>query len=170
MNILIFENLQLEGLYVADLLSYKALTSSLVSIHHHTVDPFTQFVHTTSPLVTFNLLSVSKILLFFFFFIVCSFVSLDFTGVKSYSICLSSSKLFQIPYCLQGLPILSQMAGFNSSIWLNCILLCMCVCALSCVRLFAITWTVGSQAPLSMGFFQKRILEWVAISSNRGST
>ena len=171
MNILIFESLQLEGLYVADLLSYKALTSSLVSIHHHTVDPFTQFVHTTSPLVTINLLSVSKILLFF---IVCSFVSLDFTGVKSNSICLSSSKLFQIPYCLQGLPILSQMAGFNSFIWLNCILLCVyvcvCVCALSCVRLFAITWTVGSQAPLSMGFFQKRILEWVAISSNRGST
>ena len=165
MNILIFENLQLEGLYVADLLSYKALTSSLVSIHHHTFDPFTQFIHTTSPLVTINLLSVSKILLFF---IVCSFVSLDFTGVKSYSICLSSSKLFQIPYCLQGLPILSQMAGFNSFIWLNCILLCVCVCALSCVGLFAIT--VGSQAPLSMGFFQKRILEWIAISSNRGST
>ena len=68
MNILIFENLQLEGLYVADLLSYKALTSSLVSIHHHTVDPFTQFVHTTSPLVTINLLSVSKSLRFLLLF------------------------------------------------------------------------------------------------------
>ena len=29
-------------------------------------------------------------------------------------------------------------------------------------------WTVASQAPLSMGFFQARILEWVAISYSRG--
>ena len=33
----------------------------------------------------------------------------------------------------------------------------------SCVRLFATLWTVAHQAPLSMGFFQSRILEWVAI-------
>ena len=31
-------------------------------------------------------------------------------------------------------------------------------------------WTVARQAPLSMGFFQGRILEWVAISSSRGSS
>ena len=31
-------------------------------------------------------------------------------------------------------------------------------------------WTVACQAPLSMGFFQGRILEWVAISSSRGSS
>ena len=35
---------------------------------------------------------------------------------------------------------------------------------LSHVRLFEIFWTVARQAPLSMGFFQARILEWVAIS------
>ena len=29
-------------------------------------------------------------------------------------------------------------------------------------------WTVAYQAPLSMGFFQARILEWVAISVSRG--
>ena len=34
---------------------------------------------------------------------------------------------------------------------------------------FAIPWTVAHQAPLSMGFFQARILEWVAISFSRGS-
>ena len=34
----------------------------------------------------------------------------------------------------------------------------------SCVWLFAIPWTIARQAPLSMGFFQARILEWVAIS------
>ena len=28
---------------------------------------------------------------------------------------------------------------------------------------------MGCQAPLSMGFFQARILEWIAISSSRGS-
>ena len=31
------------------------------------------------------------------------------------------------------------------------------------------TFTVACQAPLSMGFLQARILEWVAISSPRGS-
>ena len=30
--------------------------------------------------------------------------------------------------------------------------------------------TVAHQAPLSMGFFQARILEWVSISSSRGSS
>ena len=32
------------------------------------------------------------------------------------------------------------------------------------VRLFATPWTVAYQAPLSMGFFQTRILEWGAIA------
>ena len=40
---------------------------------------------------------------------------------------------------------------------------------LSHVRLFATSWTVASQALLSMGFSQARILEWVAISFFRGS-
>ena len=31
-------------------------------------------------------------------------------------------------------------------------------------------WTVICQAPKSVGFFQARILEWVAISSSRGSS
>ena len=37
------------------------------------------------------------------------------------------------------------------------------------VWLFATSWTVARQAPLSMGLSQARILEWVAISSSRGS-
>ena len=42
----------------------------------------------------------------------------------------------------------------------------MCVHAqsFSRVRLFVTLWTEACQAPLSMGFFQARILEWVAIS------
>ena len=40
----------------------------------------------------------------------------------------------------------------------------------SCVRLFATPETVAHQAPLSMGFLQARILEWVAMPSSRGSS
>ena len=36
--------------------------------------------------------------------------------------------------------------------------------SLSCVRLFVTPRTVAHQAPPSMGFFQARMLEWVAIS------
>ena len=39
------------------------------------------------------------------------------------------------------------------------------------VRLFETPpWTVAHQAPLSMGFLQARILEWVAMPSFRGSS
>ena len=38
----------------------------------------------------------------------------------------------------------------------------------SCVRLSATPWTIAYQAPPSMGFFQARVLEWVAISFSRG--
>ena len=34
---------------------------------------------------------------------------------------------------------------------------------------FMTPWTVACPAPLSMGFFQARILEWVAISFSKGS-
>ena len=36
--------------------------------------------------------------------------------------------------------------------------------SLSLFRRFATPWTVGYQAPLSMGFFQARVLEWGAIA------
>ena len=42
--------------------------------------------------------------------------------------------------------------------------------SLSHVRLFATQWTVACQAPLSMGIFQARILEWVVMPSSRGSS
>ena len=42
--------------------------------------------------------------------------------------------------------------------------------SLSRVPLFATPWTVANQASPSMGFFQTRILEWVAISFSRGSS
>ena len=40
----------------------------------------------------------------------------------------------------------------------------------SCVLVYAILWTAASQAPLSMGILQARILEWVAVPSSRGSS
>ena len=42
--------------------------------------------------------------------------------------------------------------------------------SLSRVRLFATPWTVAYQVPPSMGFFQPRILEWVAIFFSRRSS
>ena len=39
-----------------------------------------------------------------------------------------------------------------------------------CVRLFATSWIVPFQVPLSMGIFQARILEWVTMLSSRGSS
>ena len=47
---------------------------------------------------------------------------------------------------------------------------CAVLSCLSHVRLFEIPWTVAHQAPLSMWILQARILEWVAISSSRGSS
>ena len=41
--------------------------------------------------------------------------------------------------------------------------------SLSHVRLSATPWTAAHQAPLSMRISQTRILEWVAVSSSRGS-
>ena len=46
----------------------------------------------------------------------------------------------------------------------------LCAVLLICVRLFETPWTVAHQAPLSTGFLQARILEWVAMLSSRGSS
>ena len=44
------------------------------------------------------------------------------------------------------------------------------VLVLSHVRLFATPWSAAHQAPLSMRTLQARILEWIAVSSSRGSS
>ena len=47
---------------------------------------------------------------------------------------------------------------------------CGCVISLfSWVRLFVTLWTVACEAHLSVGLFQARILEWVAMPSTQGS-
>ena len=60
------------------------------------------------------------------------------------------------------------------------LIVCVCVCVRACthaytqllsrVQLFSIPWTVACLAPLSIGILQAGILEWVAISSSRGSS
>jgi len=44
------------------------------------------------------------------------------------------------------------------------------IAVLSPVQLCATSWTIARQAPLSMGILQARILEWIALSSSRGSS
>ena len=53
-----------------------------------------------------------------------------------------------------------------------CVCVCVCVCAqlLTCVWPFSTPWTVACQAHLVHGISQVGILEWVAISSSRGSS
>ena len=43
------------------------------------------------------------------------------------------------------------------------------LCCAQLLRLFAASWTVACQAPLTMGMLQARILEWGAMLSSRGS-
>ena len=45
-----------------------------------------------------------------------------------------------------------------------------CVISLSIVSDSETPWTVARQAPLSMGIFQARRPEWVAMPSSRGSS
>ena len=53
---------------------------------------------------------------------------------------------------------------------ITCMCVYSCVCVLSCVQLFLNPWTVAHQAPLSIGIFQARMLEWVSVSYSRVSS
>ena len=54
--------------------------------------------------------------------------------------------------------------------WPVCVCVCVCVCVSSVMSDSLPPWIVACQAPLSMGIFQVKILEWVAISSSWGSS
>ena len=45
---------------------------------------------------------------------------------------------------------------------------CLCSCELSPMLLSLTLFAIPQQAPRSMGFFQAKVLEWVATSSSRG--
>ena len=61
----------------------------------------------------------------------------------------------------QSLPFSNQSCGILRFCLPNCF---------SRIQLFATPWTAARQVSLSMGFLKARILEWVAISSSRGSS
>ena len=44
------------------------------------------------------------------------------------------------------------------------------LCVLSHGQLFATSWIIAHQVPLSMGILQTRILDWVTMPSSRGSS
>ena len=63
-------------------------------------------------------------------------------------------------------PLSFQNSVFGTAFWH--FLFLPCILSLSHVWLFATPWTVAYQAPLSMGSFQARELEWGAIPFSRG--
>ena len=69
--------------------------------------------------------------------------------------------------CLVWVPSLFTWNYHNTVNRLCCAALCLVT--QSCL-LFATPWDVTCQAALSMGILQARILEWVAMSSSRGSS
>ena len=85
------------------------------------------------------------------------YLKVRFSGYKIFDSCFHSLSIWNVfPY----FP-LSQELLWSVSQSVSCF---------SCVRLFATLWTVACQGPLSMGILQARILEWVVISSCRGSS
>ena len=61
-----------------------------------------------------------------------------------------------------------QVSLFLSVNWKKFYLVIQCSCFVA--KQLMTTWTIACQAPLSMGFLQARILEWVAIPFSRGSS
>ena len=82
--------------------------------------------------------------------------------------CLQGHHLFSFPGWRGPRPGITSFQ--DSVLTASCSQLDSCVQSLSRARLFATPWTVARQAPLFMGILQARILEWVAISSPRGSS
>ena len=65
------------------------------------------------------------------------------------------------------LPRPGDSPGKNIGVGCHFLLQCVKVKSLTHVRLVATPWTAAHQAPPSMGFFQARVLEWVAIAFSK---
>ena len=81
------------------------------------------------------------------------------------SLYLSLSASFFFPLCSSHSPHPAKTCAVQYGS--HCVL---CCAVPSLVWLFVTPGTVAHQAPLSMGILQARILEWVAMSSSRGSS
>ena len=79
----------------------------------------------------------------------------------------------ELPLGFSGNPINSEHSSvllhFEGTGW-GLIHHVLVLSSLSRVWLFSTPWALALQAPLSMGFFQARTLEWVAVPSSRGSS
>ena len=83
---------------------------------------------------------------------------------------ISSTKGFIKRSTFSGLELNPQYLS-GMPVQYVCVYVCStCVCVLSRVQLFSTLWTVVRPAPMSMGILQARMLEWVVISSSRGSS
>ena len=80
-------------------------------------------------------------------------VSLDSSRHEGSEVFSSIQVWLRFPSCLRSLT-----PSDRTVVWL-------CVQSISCVQLFATSWTIHSPP----GFFQARILEWVAVSFSRRS-
>ena len=97
---------------------HKMITTSLIIIHHHTVDPLHTFhPHPNPPFPSVSLWSVLHI--YKFTFILFGLFYRFHIWMKSHSICLSLSDLCYLAWHVQGLPMLSQVAEFHSFVWLS---------------------------------------------------
>ena len=67
--------------------------------------------------------------------------------------------------CFQGLKAMGTFLRVGTWFYFQCAVL-----GHSVVSNSVTLWTVAHQAPLSMGIFQARILEWVAKPSSPGSS
>ena len=76
---------------------------------------------------------------------------------------------WQIPLSPQVSVFFSIKSEWYSSLFKHCFIVVAVVQSPNRIRLFATLYTVVPQVPLSMEFFQARILEWVAIPFSRGS-
>ena len=83
---------------------------------------------------------------------------------------ISSTKGFIKRSTFSGLELNPQYLS-GMPVQYVCVYVCSIhVCMLSRVQLFSTPWTVVRTAPMSMGILQARMLEWVVISSSRGSS
>ena len=93
----------------------------------------------------------------------------DFLGVPRFKIWTALFLCYFSRWLMQLVPLRCNPPAS----WKTHRLACPCVCAqlFSWVGLFLwLPWTMAHQAPLSMVFFQARILEWITTSSSRGSS
>ena len=98
----------------SDMTNNLAITS-LVTIHHHTTIPFTNFTHHQSPFFSEPLIcSLYLWVCFVLILFACFFFFRFHILVKSHGICISTSDLFHLAEYLHSPSMLLQMTGFCS--------------------------------------------------------